>query len=88
MIKRWYSSPTPFVILSVIVIIILLYGLIAEREGTEGWRYLAIHTLLPALILMIVIDLLLKWTIRKATKWIWLIEAILILGFVYWWVVT
>ncbi len=88
MIKKWYSRPTPFVILSVIVTIVLLFGLLAERGGTDGWRYLFIHSLLPALIIMLAIDLLLKWVIKKATKWIWIIEAILTLGFVYWWIVT
>ncbi len=88
MIKRWFSRTTPFVILSVIIIIVLLVNLIVERGGTDAWQYLVIYSLLPSLIIMLIIDLLLKWAIKKATKWIWIIEVILMSGFAYWWIIT
>ena len=87
MIKKWITRTTPFVILAVITVVIMLAELIIERGGPEGFRSRLLMRLFIFLVVIIAVDVLLKIYFRK-TYSIWIIETIMCLGLFYYWLVT
>jgi len=87
MLKKRLFITTPFLIISILSLLWILYELIIERGGFEGWGLLTIYSILPFLIGIIIVDLVLKLLLKTAVKWMWLIEGFLLLGLVYYWIV-
>ena len=87
MIRKWIVRTTPFVILSLICTVVLLYELIIERDGPAEWRDSLLFKLLFFLVAIILTDVVLKYFIKTRNYWIWIIEAFLCLGFIYYWIV-
>ena len=87
-IKRLLKNTTPFLILSILAILAFVYILIAEGGGTEGMGYLFIVFPLAAIGIMLVIDFLLKRMLKIKPGGIWLIEALLMLACIYWWIIS
>jgi hypothetical protein len=88
MFKKWYSRTTPFVLLALSGAIVLLYEVIVERGGPEGWRYPLLTKLFGYLVVIVLIDIALKIFIRMRTYVIWLIELLLLLIAFYGWVIS
>lgn len=88
MIKKWFNRTTPFVILSVIVLFGVLYMLLIERRALEGLGYALISRTLVFLAAIIVVDLSLKYMMPKTNYRIWVIELILCLSLLYYWIVA
>jgi len=87
-LKKWFNRTSPFVILSVIIIIVMLYELIFAGFGREEWRYPFLSRLLIFLIGIVVSDLVLKTLISSRNYWIWIIETFLCLALLYFWIVS
>ncbi len=85
--KKHLLKPTPFFILSLLGILYLLFELITSGFVVEGWVYRIKNLLLPVILFMIAADVLLKYFIKK-TRRILVIELILLLGVIYYWIVT
>ena len=86
MIKKWFARTSPFVLLSVISAFLLLYQLIFAG-GAKEWRHPLLAELLFLVVLFVVIDIVLKQFIQK-NYWLWIIELLLCLGLIYYWIVT
>jgi predicted Na+-dependent transporter len=65
----------------------MLYFLLAERNSPAEVRYMYLVLLLPITIGMVIVDLFLWRAIKKQRFWIWLIEAVLLLATIYFWIV-
>jgi hypothetical protein len=87
MFKKWFGRLSPFVILSVFTVFIILYQLIFAPAGVTEWRDQLLFRLLGFLVLIVVIDVSLKHFIKK-TLFIWLAEIFVSLAFVYYWIVS
>ena len=85
--KKTLLNPTPFLIFSVPAVLYVLFELVSSSFVIEGWVYRMVNFLLPVALIMIVADVLLKYLITKTAQ-IWIVELILSLGFVYYWIVT
>jgi hypothetical protein len=88
MTKKWLFKTTPFLILSILIVLAILYQAIIEKEHPEGLGYLAIHAALPFAFAMLIIDVTLKLVIKKSIKIIWVIEGLLSLVLLYCWIIT
>lgn len=88
MIKKWFNRVTPFVMLSVVLLLLILYFLIIERRVSEGFGYWSVLRIIIFLATVIVIDLALKYLISRKNYLIWIIEMFLCLGLLYYWIVS
>ena len=87
MLKKRLLRTTPFFIFYLLGMLWIMYELIFERGGAEGWAELAIYSILPLIVLLIIVDVVLKLLIKTSLVWIWVLEAFLSLGLVYYWIV-
>ena len=87
MTKSWLAKPTLFFVVSILMFLYILFEWIAGVGAVEGWLYRMVNLLLPVAITMLVVDLLLKYLLRSL-RVIWLIEAMLSLGLIYYWIVS
>ena len=87
MTKSWLAKPTLFFVVSILMFLYILFEWIAGGGAVEGWLYRMVNLLLPVAITMLVVDLLLKYLLRSL-RVIWLIEAMLSLGLIYYWIVS
>jgi hypothetical protein len=81
--KHWlyYFSPC------VIGIVISLIGMIAAFAGMQssgGWSYILVIIFLPAILILIVADLLIKTLTKGRVLHIWIIEAVVITILLIW----
>lgn len=65
----------------------MLFEWIVGGGRVEGWLYRMLNLLLPVAISMLVLDILLKYFLRSL-RVIWLVEAVLSLGIIYYWIVS
>lgn len=85
--KKWIGRITPFVILCVLAVFGMLYFLVAERNSAAEVRYAYLVLLLPIVLGMAVADLVLWRLIKQKKYWLWLVEILLLLALVYFWIV-
>ena len=74
--NKWVRIISPCVIAMAYCIFNIIFGLI-ELEKSGGWSLLAVIIFFPALIVLMVSDLIVKFIIKK-TLYVWLIELVLI----------
>lgn len=86
-IKRILKNATPFIILSILAIVAFVYILSVEGGGPEGMGTLFIVFPLAVTGIMAAVDFSLK-RLQVKRGWIWLIEIILMLACIYWWIIT
>ena len=86
MSKNHLLKPTLFFVLSVILLLYVLFEIISSGE-VEGWAYRMTKLLLPVALFMLVSDVLLKFFLSSVRR-IWIIEGILSLGVIYYWIVS
>ena len=87
MIKSRLAKPTLFFVVSILMLLYILFTWIAAGGVVEGWLYRMLHMLLPVAIIMLAIDLLLKYFLRSL-RVILLVEGLLSLGIIYYWIVS
>ena len=78
---NWFRIFSP----AVLGIIFSFYAIIysyAKMESSGGWSYLGIIIFAPIFALLLLLDIMLKVTIKNKTKIIWIVELIT-LGFIY-----
>ena len=87
MLKSRLVKPTLFLVVSILIFVYMLFEWIAAGGTAEGWVYRMVNLLLPVAIGMLITDLLLKYFVRSL-KAIWIVEALLFLGVIYYWIVS
>jgi hypothetical protein len=87
-IQRLIKNTTPFIILSILALLVLVYFLLIERGSSEAMAGLFIVFPLTAIGVMLAVDFSLKRMLKTKPGWIWLIEIILMLACIYWWIIT
>ncbi|MDQ6814389.1 MAG: hypothetical protein M3040_11670 [Bacteroidota bacterium] len=87
MIKKWFARTSPFLLLSIIIAFLFVYQLLFERGGSNEWAHPWLLKLLFLFFLSIILDLILKHYISK-NVWLWTIELLLCLGFIYYWIIS
>jgi hypothetical protein len=87
-IKCFIESTTPFIILFVLALLAFVYNLMIERKSSEAMAGLFIVFPLTAIGVMLAVDFSLKRMLKAKPGWIWLIEIIVMLACVYWWIIT
>lgn len=86
-IKPLLKNATPFIILSIPAILAFVYIFIVESGSPEGMGALFIVFPLAAIGIMVAVDLSLK-RLEVNPGWIWLIEILLLLACIYWWIIS
>lgn len=87
MLKSRLVKPTLFLVVSILIFVYMLFEWIASGRTVEGWVYRMVNLLLPVAIGMLITDLLLKYFVRSL-KAIWIVELLLLLGVIYYWIVS
>ncbi len=87
MLKSRLVKPTLFLVVSILIFVYMLFEWIASGRTVEGWVYRMVNLLLPVAIGMLIADLLLKYFVRSL-KAIWIVEVLLLLGVIYYWIVS
>ena len=82
-----FLRPTPFFILSILALLYLLGELISSGGAADGWLFRISKMVLPLVLFMVIADLLLKHFLNRFWP-IVAIELFLLLGLVYYWVVS
>jgi hypothetical protein len=86
--NSWLKIITPFIILSILFLLAIVYLIITQGEGPEATGYSIILNALAAVAVMLITDFLLKKKLKVKLGWIWVIEALLMLVLVYGWIVS
>ena len=87
MLKSRLLKPTLFLMISILIILYIFFEWIAAGGTVEGWVYRMVNLLLPVAIGMLITDLLLKYIV-KSLKIILIVEALLFLGVIYYWIIS
>ncbi len=87
MFKKWLVRTSPFVILSLFAAAVLLYELVLEPGVPEGLRYPLLLKLLFFIIIIVITDFILKHLISR-NYLLWIIEILMSLSLLYYWIVT
>ena len=87
MLKSRLVKPTLFFVVSILVFVYMLFEWIASGQTVEGWVYRMVNLLLPVAIGMLITDLLLKYFV-KSLKAILIVEALLLLVVIYYWIIS
>ena len=87
MLKSRLLKPTLFLMISILIILYIFFEWIVAGGTVEGWVYRMVNLLLPVAIGMLITDLLLKYIV-KSLKIILIVEALLFLGVIYYWIIS
>ena len=87
MLKSRLVKPTLFFVVSILIILYIFFEWIAAGRTVEGWVYRMVNLLLPVAIGMLISDILLKYFV-KSLKTILIVEGLLFLGVIYYWIVS
>jgi hypothetical protein len=85
--KRRIKSITPFIILAAVAVIASVYFLATHGTGPEGVGLIPFGSVIVAIGIMLLADVLLKRVIKMKAGWIWFVEALLLLAFIYYLIV-
>jgi hypothetical protein len=88
MFKKRFKRKTPFLLIAAMGAIVLLYEVIIERGGPDGWRYPLLLKFFGYWISVLLMDVLLKHWIKNKTYLIWLVECFLLLVIFYLWIIA
>lgn|GEM_PF-3536541 len=86
MVKNRLYKPTLFFVLSLLLLLYLLLQWVTNGFLWEGWGYRVKNLFLPVVAFMVACDVLLKWFIQSLQT-IWIIEFVVLLGIIYYWIV-
>ncbi len=87
-IQRLIKNTTPFIILSILALLALIYISITKHGGSAAMGGLFIVFPLTEMGVMLVGDFSLKRMLKAKLGWIWLIKIILMIACIYWWIIT
>lgn len=65
----------------------MLFEWIAAGGLVEGWLYRMVNLLLPVSIAMLITDIVMKYFVNSF-KVIWIMESIIFLGVIYYWIIS
>lgn len=85
--NKWYNRITPFTIVCAVSVLGMLYFLLAERNSPAEVRYTYLVLLLPLVLGLVIVDVLLRYVVKKQL-WLWITEIILLLAVVYFWIIS
>ncbi len=84
--KQRLLKPTLFLLVSIPMMLLALFEWITSGGEAEGWGAMTLFLLLPFAAIMLVSDVLLKIFVKSLLA-IWIVEGILSLGLLYYWIV-
>lgn len=87
MLKQRLLKTTPFLILYAVGLLYILFEVVFN-SGLERWGVVTIYSVLPFLLFTFLVDVILKIVLKTKLLWIWMIELTLLLGLVYYWIIT
>jgi hypothetical protein len=87
MLKKWFARKTPFLILSIVGCIVLMYEIGFDTHESNQLKSSLLFKLLFLIIAMALADTILKRFFIKNT-WVWIIEILMCFGLLYYWIVS
>jgi hypothetical protein len=85
--KRSVKNITPFIILAAIAVIGSIYFLATHGTGPQGIGLIPFGSVIVAIGIMLLADVLLKRVIKMKSVWVWIVEGLLLLCFIYYLIV-
>ncbi len=76
--EKWWRMLSPAVIGSVCIGVIILNGLAALNQS-QGWSLIVVMIFLPALLVLVLTSLALRFFFRFSTKKLWVAELAVLL---------
>jgi hypothetical protein len=86
--KERIKNITPFIILAVIAVICSVYFLATHGTGPEGVGLIPFGSVVVMIGIMLLVDVLLKRVVKMKSVWVWVVEALLLLAFIYYLIVA
>ena len=86
-VKRVIKNVTLFIILAFVVVIGAVYFLLTQGSGPEGVGLVFVGSAIMFIGVMLLIDILLKRVCKLKLLWVWIVEVMLLLIVIYWWIV-
>jgi len=86
-VKRVIKNVTLFIILAFVVVIGAVYFLLTQGSGPEGVGLVFVGSAIVFIGVMLLIDILLKRIFKLKLLWVWIVEVMLLLIVIYWWIV-
>ena len=84
--KKWITYITPFLILAAAALITIVIFLLAGRNHPAEAKFMYLKLLLPVIITMIILDIGLRFLLKKQ-RWIILVELLLLFASIYFWII-
>jgi uncharacterized membrane protein YtjA (UPF0391 family) len=81
--KHWLYYFSPCIIGIVISLIAVVAGF-AGMDSSGGWSYVLVILFLPALIILVVADVLIKLLTKGKVLYIWILEAVVVAILIIW----
>lgn len=75
--NRWLIIFSPYVIAIIFCIVIIVTSLLS-LEQTKGWSFLGAAIFIPALLILLLMDIIVKLILRKKVLQLWITELVLI----------
>lgn len=76
--KHWLYYISPCILASVICAIGIFEGF-AKMESSQGWSFIGVVILIPALAILLVVDFAVKVLTKGNLRYIWIIEVIIVI---------
>ena len=86
--RRSIKQLTPFILLSIFSFIALVHFFVVQGFSRETMGHRFFKVLLGMVCLPVVTDIFLKRILHVRLRTIWILESVLMLGLVYWWIVS
>ena len=84
--KKWITYLTPFLVLAAAAVIVMITFLLAERNNSAEAQFMYLKLLLPVVITMIILDVALRYLLKKQL-WLILVELLLLFASIYFWII-
>ena len=81
--RSWLYYISPCALAAVLCLIGIIQGLV-EMRSSDGWSYLAVIIGIPALFILLVVDIVVKMITKGKVLFIWIFEIIAIVILVIW----
>ena len=81
--RSWLYYISPCALAAVLCLIGIIQGLV-EMRSSDGWSYLAVIIGIPALFILLVVDIVVKMITKGKVLYIWIFEIIAIVILVIW----
>jgi hypothetical protein len=81
--RSWLYYISPCALAAVLCVIGIIQGF-AGMQGSDGWSFLAVIMGVPALFILLLVDIVVKMITKGKVLYIWIFEIIAIVILVIW----